>query len=194
MSTALSRLSEVDYGFVIVVLLTVVLSFVLRDIASETFKASPLDGAGSRYGLRPYRGSNADHLLPSIKARDFAVTLQFHSVGDRFHQLGTHGEFRTQRASRKRNPDVPRNEMFPVGAAFLTADGKTSKGANVENVSYGGTICAERTAIVKAVVNPSVAGSTFNNQVSIQNEGIKSFVALAVTSNLPAAILSCGDT
>ncbi|KAF9030244.1 hypothetical protein BDZ89DRAFT_680169 [Hymenopellis radicata] len=41
----------VDYGFVIVVLLTVVLSFVLRDIASETFKASPLDGAGSRYAF-----------------------------------------------------------------------------------------------------------------------------------------------
>ena len=63
---------------------------------------------------------------------------------------------------------------FRVGAAFLTQDGQIIKGANVENASYGmslvfklgkvteyhlqkiyqgGTICAERTAIVKAVVS-----------------------------------------
>lgn len=40
---------------------------------------------------------------------------------------------------------------FKVGAAVLTQDGKTFTGCNVENASYGGTICAERTAILKAV-------------------------------------------
>ena len=44
---------------------------------------------------------------------------------------------------------------FPVGAAILAqnASGKTRVfgGCNVENASYGGTICAERTAAVKAV-------------------------------------------
>ena len=40
---------------------------------------------------------------------------------------------------------------FPVGAALLTQDGRVFTGCNVENAAYGSTICAERTAIVKAV-------------------------------------------
>ncbi|MGK5082343.1 cytidine deaminase [Bdellovibrionota bacterium FG-1] len=38
-----------------------------------------------------------------------------------------------------------------VGAAIRTIDGKLFSGCNVENSSYGGTVCAERTAIFKAV-------------------------------------------
>ncbi|KDQ61963.1 hypothetical protein JAAARDRAFT_31453 [Jaapia argillacea MUCL 33604] len=64
---------------------------------------------------------------------------------------------------------------FRVGAAFLTTTGEIVKGANIENASYGGTICAERTAIVKAV-----------------SEGIKSFVALAVVTDVKAALSPCG--
>ncbi len=40
---------------------------------------------------------------------------------------------------------------FHVGAAILTSDKKIYTGCNVENASYGGTICAERTAVCKAV-------------------------------------------
>jgi cytidine deaminase len=40
---------------------------------------------------------------------------------------------------------------FPVGAAALYADGAIVTGCNVENASYGLTICAERTAIARAV-------------------------------------------
>lgn len=41
--------------------------------------------------------------------------------------------------------------QFRVGAAVLTADGEIFSGCNVENASYGLTICAERNAIFRAV-------------------------------------------
>lgn len=54
---------------------------------------------------------------------------------------------------------------FRVGAALLAVDGRVFTGVNVENSSYGGTICAERTAAVKAV-----------------SEGALEFCAIAVAS------------
>ena len=54
---------------------------------------------------------------------------------------------------------------YTVGAALLTASGKVYDGVNVENAAYPDTICAERTAVVKAV-----------------SEGDREFVAIAVAS------------
>jgi len=54
---------------------------------------------------------------------------------------------------------------FRVGAALLADDGTVFTGCNVENRSYGLTICAERTAVVKAV-----------------SSGFRSFAALAIST------------
>ena len=41
--------------------------------------------------------------------------------------------------------------QFRVGAAIVTGSGRIVEGCNIENVSYGGTVCAERTAIWTAI-------------------------------------------
>ena len=41
--------------------------------------------------------------------------------------------------------------QYPVGAALLASDGTVFTGCNIESAAYSPTICAERTALVKAV-------------------------------------------
>ena len=50
----------------------------------------------------------------------------------------------------KQNAYVPYSN-FKVGAALLTKSGKVYSGCNVECSSYGISLCAERTALVKAI-------------------------------------------
>ena len=64
---------------------------------------------------------------------------------------------------------------YPVGAALLAADGRVFTGCNVENVSYGLSNCAERTALFKAV-----------------SEGCRAFAALAVAGGTERAAAPCG--
>ncbi len=66
---------------------------------------------------------------------------------------------------------------FRVGAALRLANGETVTGANVENVSYGLTICAERAALVRAVAK-------FGPQIRIE--------AVAVTNLNDAPSPPCG--
>ena len=54
-------------------------------------------------------------------------------------------------ASRAREFAVAPFSNFQVGAALLTADGQVITGCNVENATYGLTMCAERVALYKAL-------------------------------------------
>ena len=64
---------------------------------------------------------------------------------------------------------------FMVGAALRAADGRIFTGCNVENAAYGSTLCAERTALVKAI-----------------SEGCRSFTRLAVVGNSADYCWPCG--
>ena len=64
---------------------------------------------------------------------------------------------------------------FRVGAAVLAADGRIFAGCNVENASYGLTICAERAAVCAAVA-----------------AGVRSLAAVAVTTDLAEPASPCG--
>src|SRR5437660_12648704 len=64
---------------------------------------------------------------------------------------------------------------FKVGAALETENGKIITGCNVENATYGLTICAERVAVFKAI-----------------SEGHRSFRRVAVVADTPEPTPPCG--
>jgi len=64
---------------------------------------------------------------------------------------------------------------FKVGAALATADGRVITGCNVENATYGLTVCAERVAIFKAL-----------------SEGHRQFTRIAVVADTTSPTPPCG--
>lgn len=64
---------------------------------------------------------------------------------------------------------------FAVGAALLTGDGRVFTGCNVENLSYGLTICAERVAIGSAVA-----------------AGMRNLTMIAVVADTDVPVSPCG--
>ena len=64
---------------------------------------------------------------------------------------------------------------FKVGAAILTSDGKIFTGCNIENASFGLTVCAERVAILKAI-----------------SEGSTEFEAIAIIGDTDQPCSPCG--
>ena len=78
-------------------------------------------------------------------------------------------------ASRARPRAYAPYSQFPVGAAVLAADGSIYTGCNVENASYGLTLCAERVAIHTAVAS-----------------GRRRFVAIAVVGPAGITLTPCG--
>lgn len=70
---------------------------------------------------------------------------------------------------------VARFSGFKVGAALQTPDGTIITGCNVENATYGLTVCAERVAMFKAL-----------------SEGHREFVAVAVVADTDEPTPPCG--
>ncbi|MFB3056110.1 MAG: cytidine deaminase [Ignavibacteriaceae bacterium] len=80
-----------------------------------------------------------------------------------------------EKAVEAKSKALPTYSNFHVGAALLTEDDKIYTGCNIESSSYSLTICAERTAIFKAI-----------------SEGERKFKAIAVAGDMEGFISPCG--
>jgi cytidine deaminase len=78
-------------------------------------------------------------------------------------------------ASRARKKAYAPYSKFKVGAALEAENGKIYTGSNIENASYGVTICAERVALVKAV-----------------SEGVKKLKRIAIVAGSIKPCPPCG--
>jgi cytidine deaminase len=106
--------------------------------------------------------------FPRLRGADYAVIYSGLPMRKQYRELA-------DIARRAREFAYAPYSNFRVGAALLARNGRIFTGCNVENSSYGLTICAERTAIFKAY-----------------SEGIKQFSAIAVVSDDPGFTPPCG--
>jgi cytidine deaminase len=88
---------------------------------------------------------------------------------------GTREEEWIEAARRVRENAVCDRSGFAVGAALEAEDGKIWTGCNVENATYGLTVCAERVAIWKAL-----------------SEGVRKFKGVAVVTGAEEPTPPCG--
>lgn len=80
-----------------------------------------------------------------------------------------------EKAKEARERAYAKYSNFKVGAALLGKSGRIYTGCNIENASYGATICAERVAFTKAI-----------------SEGEKEFEAIAIVSSSDDVTYPCG--
>ncbi len=81
----------------------------------------------------------------------------------------------TVKAAAARENAVAPYSGFKVGAALETKDGRVYTGCNIENVSYGLTVCAERVALWKAL-----------------SEGARGFQQIVIVTDAPVVTPPCG--
>lgn len=84
-------------------------------------------------------------------------------------------DFLIQEATAARLTAYAPYSKFLVGAAVRTSSGATFRGCNVENISFGLTMCAERVAIGSAYVS-----------------GFKSYSAIAIVADSILPVVPCG--
>ncbi len=83
---------------------------------------------------------------------------------------------------------------YKVGAVIETSSGSVYTGVNVENLSYGATICAERTAVVK-MVSEELGGQVVQIAVASEEGVMPCGICLQVLEEFvagPAAMVHCG--
>jgi cytidine deaminase len=80
-----------------------------------------------------------------------------------------------RKATAARERAIATYSKFKVGAALKTKSGKVYEGCNIENASFGLTVCAERLALLKAL-----------------SEGERDFAEIAVVTDAEVATPPCG--
>src|SRR5918994_5688768 len=100
--------------------------------------------------------------------------LWFHNTGYNNFMMHENKQL-MERAKKASEYSYSPYSKFRVGAALRCKDGKIFTGTNVENASYGMTMCAERVAIFKAI-----------------SEGCNTFTDIAIVSDSKKLTFPCG--
>jgi cytidine deaminase len=128
-----------------------------------------------RAHVEPDRRSGFDRRAKDLGRTEGERRTASRRLGPR-RMRGAGAEFDLVAAARRarENADA-RFSNFKVGAALEAADGTVITGCNVENATYGLTICAERVAMFKAI-----------------SDGHRVFTRIAIVADTPALTPPCG--
>lgn len=111
---------------------------------------------------------------PTIKEYDIS---ELNQIAEHLNNLITKEEMEklVELAIQAKERSYSPYSKFRVGCCLLTTDGRFHQGTNVENLSFGLTVCSERSAIGVAVVN-----------------GSKEFKCILVTTDMDYFVTPCG--